>query len=93
VQLYVCVADVSRQQSVFVSPWNIPGFSVVPVPMDGNCLFASIAHQLKVLGINPTQRTAGSVRKELVEYTRDTVDGHHIIRAGLDTDAEDSLEN
>lgn len=88
-----CVADVSRQHSVSVSPWNFPGFSVVLVPTDGNCLFASIAHQLQVLGINQTQRTAGSVRHELVEYIRQSADMHDIIRAGLDAEVNDSLEN
>jgi hypothetical protein len=28
------------------SYWTFPGFKVVNVPLDGDCMFGSIAHQL-----------------------------------------------
>lgn len=72
------------QKTVSENRWRIPGFEVVSVPMNGDCMFHSIAHQLYVLGVDAAQRPATDVRRELVEYLRGAVDMHSIINAGLD---------
>jgi len=48
--------------------WNFEGFHCVSVPSDGNCMFAAIADQLHVSGIDSVQRTAMDVRLELVNF-------------------------
>lgn len=72
-----------------VSRW--PGFTVVPTAMDGNCMFASIADQLHVVGIDCTKRSASLVRLELVEYMRTATDMHAVLRSGLEVN--DTLSN
>jgi len=74
-----------------VSRW--PGFTVVPTAMDGNCMFASIADQLHVVGIDSTKRSASLVRLELVEYMRTATDMHAVLRSGLEVNDTLGLSN
>jgi len=50
------------------SHWNFPGFEVFATAYDGNCLFAALAHQLHILGINKEPHKAATVRHEMVEF-------------------------
>jgi hypothetical protein len=52
------------------SSWKFTGFDIINVPMDGNCMFASIAHQLYALAIDTELRTANDVRTEVVNFLR-----------------------
>lgn len=86
---FVAAAASSHKESEYVH-WRIPGFVTVPVSLDGNCMFASIAHQLHFLGRDPQQRSAAAVRQELVEYIRLSSDMHSVLSSALDV--SDSLE-
>jgi len=71
--------------------WNFEGFHCVPVPSDGNCMFAAIADQLHVSGIDSVQRTAMDVRLELVNFIRSHSSLSSQIQANLED--TDTLEN
>ena len=63
--------------------WNVQGFTVVDVPMNGDCLFSSLAHQLHLNGVHPNLRSAMQVRQELVKYIRNNADVGEAIENGL----------
>jgi len=70
--------------------WCFEGFRCVPVQLDGNCLFAALADQLHVNGIDVVQRSAMDVRQELVNFicSESTLGSH--IQTSLDD--SDTLE-
>jgi len=56
----MCLVCAQVSKSIF------PGFDVYDVPMDGNCLFSPISHQLCALEIDVVERSAHDIRTELV---------------------------
>lgn len=63
--------------------WNVEGFNVVDVPMDGDCMFSSIAHQLHLNGVHSHVRSAMDVRQELVGCISYNADLSAAIKNGL----------
>jgi OTU-like cysteine protease len=62
-------------------PWCV----VVPVPFDGNCMFAALADQIcRAFGFDESTCNAATVRFSLVEYLRNDEELHETIASGLD---------
>lgn len=62
-----------------------PGFKVVPVPNDGDCMFAALADQLcRLTGNDRSTFNAASVRHDLVEYLRLDTELLEVISKSLD---------
>jgi hypothetical protein len=55
----------SSATNVFTSRLDVAGLEVHKVARDGNCLFASISHQLQLCGID---KSASQVRQEIVDF-------------------------
>ena len=61
--------------------WNVPGFTVVDVPVDGDCLFSALAHQLYTNGVHANVQLAMDIRQELVQCITSNADlGEAIVK-------------
>lgn len=66
--------------------------SISQIKPDGNCMFATIAHQLNLVKCNSKQHDdlTADLRKEVVEYIRDNIDNFkHTIQLRLRCDEDD----
>ena len=59
------ISERSSATTVFTSRLDAAGLEVHKVMRDGNCMFASISHQLQLCGIH---KSAAQVRQEIVDF-------------------------
>jgi len=59
------VSERSSTTTTFTSRLEAAGLQVHNIMRDGNCMFASIAHQLQLCGI---KKSAAQVRQDIVDF-------------------------